>query len=74
MNPGKPFGWEVIVNVLPTPDQPKPAVKRFHYRGCTERQARIKALVHKNVTSIVSITPVFSQEEWERAYGIPQRM
>ena len=67
----KPFGWEVTVAFQRASGKPN---KTFHYRGCTERRARMNGILKANASEIVAIEPVYSQEAWERAEGIPQRM
>ena len=67
----RPYGWEVTVRFHPASGK---ATQTFHYRGCTERDARLKGMLKGNAQAIEKIEPVHTQEQWERAYGIPQRM
>jgi hypothetical protein len=62
----KPFGWEVDVEFAPASGK-KP--QTFHWRGCTERAARTKAILKLHAQRITEVRPV-NEEQWMRAYGM----
>jgi hypothetical protein len=62
----RPFGWEVDVEFHPASKLP-PAT--FHWRGCSERTARMRAALKRHMIRIVDVRHV-NKDEWIRAYGI----
>lgn len=62
----KPFGWEVTVEFHPSTRKP---AETFHWRGCTERTARLKGMLKPHATRIISVEPV-DEKTWIAVYGI----
>jgi hypothetical protein len=61
-----PFGWEVDVHFYFSSGRPD---QTFHYRGCTEKAARRKALLKTHADRVLAVRPV-SKEAWIRTYGL----
>lgn len=65
-NGPRPFGWEVDVEFHFNSGK-KP--QTFHWRGCSERAARLKAMLKSNALRVTAVRPV-DEETWIRAFGI----
>lgn len=71
----KPYGFQVVCQLAEKgAKKAGNAVWIFGYRNTTESGARRSALLRKTVAAVLKVEPVQTQAEFERAYGIPQRM
>ncbi len=59
----KAFGWDVTVRFADGHEE------MYHWRGCTEADARRKGLLKSHAREIVRVEAL-DEETWIRAYGI----
>ncbi|WP_395089275.1 hypothetical protein [Armatimonas sp.] len=62
----KPYGFEVVVKMKSLFERPERVV--YAYYGCTEKEARKKAMLRRHTERIIEVNGM-DREEFERAYG-----
>jgi hypothetical protein len=74
--PRSEYGWEIVVEfcecIVPVSGV-NTSTKQFAYRNVTEHRARRNGMLKSHAVRVISAEPL-TQEQFERAYGLRQRM